>query len=65
MEKQLTLGTFVVRLWREPSAGDWRGQIVHLPSHETHYFSNFAQLEAVLRQYAPGFSLEQEQSHES
>jgi hypothetical protein len=43
-----TMATFVVRFWREPSAGQvrWRGQIEHVQSGQS---AAFLDLEAMLR----------------
>ena len=44
----MPMATFVVRFWREPSAGQarWRGQIEHVQSGQS---AAFLDLEAMLR----------------
>ncbi len=46
--------TFVVRVWREPSNGTWRGEIVHLPDRAAIHFASFVQAEEFMRRYVPG-----------
>jgi hypothetical protein len=43
--------TFVVRVWREPASGAWRGEIVHLPDRTAIHFASFAQVEEFMRRY--------------
>jgi hypothetical protein len=52
--ERLRRETFVVRLWREPTNGAWRGRIVHLASRESAYFATLAQVETFIRRFADG-----------
>lgn len=52
--KDIATGTFVIRLWREAKEGEWRGQITHIQSSDIGYFTNFEQVKAFLKKYAPG-----------
>jgi hypothetical protein len=45
--------TFVVRVWREPTSGAWRGEIVHVPDRAAIHFASFAQAEEFVRRYVP------------
>ena len=45
--------TFVVRVWREPSSGTWRGSIVHLPDRAAIHVASFEQAEEFMRRYVP------------
>jgi hypothetical protein len=45
--------TFVVRVWREPASGAWRGEIVHIPDRAAIHFASFAQAEEFMRRYVP------------
>ena len=58
------LNTFVVRLWRDGASGEWRGQVTHIQSHETRYFSSPEQIEAFMSRYAPGFKSTQSPTDE-
>lgn len=46
--------TFVVRVWREPSSGAWRGEIVHVPDRTSIHFASFAQAEEFIQRYVAG-----------
>ena len=48
--------SFIVRVWREPASGTWRGQIVHLPGQESAYFATLAQALAFIERFVPGFA---------
>lgn len=41
----------VVRLWRSPAGGSWRGQIVHVESGQTVNFGSDEQLLAYIRHH--------------
>jgi len=51
-----TMVTFVVRFWRETSAGKlrWRGQIEHVPSHHRAAFHHVGGMLAFLEAYGIG-----------
>jgi hypothetical protein len=48
---------FVIRLSRDLTNGGWRGQIVHLQSNATRYFTTFAQIREFISQFAPGLDV--------
>ena len=50
--------TFVVRVWREPASGAWRGEIVHVPDRAAVHFASFAQAEEFVRRYVPDVELD-------
>ena len=50
--------TFVVRVWREPASGAWRGEIVHMPDRAAIHFASFAQAEEFVRRYVPDAKLD-------
>jgi hypothetical protein len=52
---EVVLSTFVVRLWRDGGGGQWRGQIVHLPSQATRHFADWPHMLEFLNQHAPDF----------
>jgi hypothetical protein len=49
--------TFVIRLWREAESSRWRGQMVHVQSHETRPVVSLEQLAEFFTSHAPGFAL--------
>jgi hypothetical protein len=44
---------FVLRFWREPSSGTWRGQVVHLPDQQMVSFAHWEQAQAYIQGYLP------------
>ena len=52
---RVVLSTFVVRLWRDGSSGQWRGHVVHLPSQAARHFNGWPQLLDFLNENVPGF----------
>jgi hypothetical protein len=49
---------FVLRLWVEDlgdGRSEWRGQLKHLPTGETHYFRGWSQLQELFRASVPSF----------
>ena len=54
-ESSITIhSSFAIRLSRDLTNGQWRGQIVHLQSGATSYFTTFAQIREFLDKFAPG-----------
>jgi hypothetical protein len=45
---------FVMRLWREATSPAWRGQIEHLPDHQTQHFATLDQAMEFIARFAPG-----------
>ncbi len=50
-----TASTFIVRLWRDSTDGEWRGQITFLPSGIRRRFTTMVELAGLLDEHAPGF----------
>ncbi len=51
---QIIWSSFLVRFWREVDGQEWRGQVIHLQSHETRPLATLAQMQEFFTQYAPG-----------
>jgi len=50
------LHSFIVRVWLERSGTEsdekiWRGQIIHLPGDERHYFSDIHEIPVFIESY--------------